>query len=64
MSCGDEANLSDLDSGVVDAELVKRWTGDVDIWCLPGYGVPLALILVEERYIFYIFQTTSQRKTF
>lgn len=30
------------------AELEKRWMGDVGAWCLPGYGVPLAVILLKE----------------
>lgn len=42
------ANLSGLGSGVGVAELLKRWIGDVGVWCLPGYGVPLAPILVKE----------------
>ena len=45
-----DANLSAcLESGVEGAELVKRWIGDVGAWCLPGYGVPLALILLKEE---------------
>lgn len=54
VSCGKvekerDANLSTgLESGVEVAELVKRWMGDVGAWCLPGYGVPLALILLKE----------------
>lgn len=38
-----------LESGAEVAELVKRWMGDVGAWCLPGYGVPLALILWKEE---------------
>ncbi len=51
ISCGKswDANLSaGLESGVEAAELLKRWTGDVGAWCLPGYGVPLPLILFKE----------------
>lgn len=36
-------------SAVEVAELVKRWMGDVGAWCLPGYGVPLALILSAQQ---------------
>lgn len=46
--CGSDLSTS-LESGAEVAELVKRWMGDVGAWCLPGYGVPLALILWKEE---------------
>lgn len=52
ISCGKSrnANLSTaLESGVEVAELFKRWVGDIGAWCLPGYGVPLALILFKKK---------------
>lgn len=52
------ANLSALDSGVEDAEgtedggdaeTVRRWVGDVAVWYLPGYVMPLELTLWMEK---------------
>lgn len=53
---GRDANLSTcLESGVDAAELVKWWLGDVAAWCLPGYGVPLALILLKDGKVNALF---------
>jgi len=37
------------------AEVVKRCMGDVGALCLPGYGLPLARILLKEEEMNALF---------